>query len=214
MASSPSLCHPLCALPPPLPPRARIRSENGHQTEFWHGIRHAKGCLPGKPQVAQIGQAGAARFRADSVPERGLVARNRERADMEGCRLRKVLGLRCDSVRGGVAKVTISPSFCHSPFVTLFRRFSEGVRWQEMPEFGKVVRTPRGHFRSELAFCGSASCQIVLQGRWACRIRSFLASETGPCVKSRRMNVAIFRPFAAAAHCGQSVTRPSVRAAR
>ena len=107
--------------PPSFPPRARIRRENGHGTAFWHGIRHAKGCLPGKPQVAQIGQAGAARFRADSVPELGLLARNRERADMEGCGLRKALGLRCDSVRGGVAKVTISPSFCHS-LSSLFRR--------------------------------------------------------------------------------------------
>ena len=54
--------------------RAGKLAISGHQTEFWHGIRHAKGCLPGKPQVAQIGQAGAARFRADSAPERGLVA--------------------------------------------------------------------------------------------------------------------------------------------
>ena len=66
--SSPALAGCAAAL------RAGKLAISGHQTAFWHGIRHAKGCLLGKPQVAQIGQAGAARFRADSVPERGSVS--------------------------------------------------------------------------------------------------------------------------------------------
>src|SRR5699024_4832778 len=44
------------------PPRARIRRENGHETAFWHGIRHANERLPEKPQVARIGRADAPRF--------------------------------------------------------------------------------------------------------------------------------------------------------
>ena len=54
--------------------RARIRRENGHETAFWHGIRHINERLPEKPQVARIGRADAPRFRPDSVPERGFVA--------------------------------------------------------------------------------------------------------------------------------------------
>ena len=37
--------------------RARIRRENGHETAFWHGIRHINERLPEKPQVARIGRA-------------------------------------------------------------------------------------------------------------------------------------------------------------
>ena len=54
--------------------RARIRRENGHETAFWHGIRHINERLPEKPQVARIGRADTPRFQPDSVPERGFVA--------------------------------------------------------------------------------------------------------------------------------------------
>ena len=66
--------HERIASEPVPPPRARIRRENGHETAFWHGIRHANERLPEKPQVARIGRADAPRFRPDSVPERGFMA--------------------------------------------------------------------------------------------------------------------------------------------